>query len=301
MNRTNESKWLNIQSPLRWLGWTPSSSTVIWSSVIAGLLFVIGSWVFVLRQQMMEPDGLYLLSSDNLETGLRFLRRLAGSETSEPAFFQAALWWDAFLLSVKTLQMSVLAIGFAGLAILITIIPGARSAADGTLTLHSSLPGRVTYYVIRLLYVFSRGVPELFWALLLVFVMEPGILAGAAALAIHNFGILGKLCSEIVEDLDAKPIRALRSNGAGYGQMLVYGILPQVTPSMLTYLLYRWEDIIRATIIVGFVVAGGLGREFRLSMNTFEYTEVTLYLICYVLLVISVDVLSGLLRWLTKK
>jgi len=131
-----------------------------------------------------------------------------------------------------------------------------------------------------------------------VFVLSPGILPGAIALAIHNYGVLGRLAAEVVENLDMKPAHALRSSGANRLQVLVYAVLPQALPRFLTYLLYRWEVVIRTTIVVGFVAAGGLGMEFRLSMSHFHYTTVTLLLMWYLILVLGVDLIStGLRRW----
>ena len=82
--------------------------------------------------------------------------------------------------------------------------------------------------------------------------------------------------------------------------MLLYGILPQALPQFLTYLLYRWEVIIRTTIVVGFVAAGGLGHEFRLRMSWFQYDEIALLLIFYLLLVIFVDLSAAGLRRLAR-
>ena len=132
--------------------------------------------------------------------------------------------------------------------------------------------------------------------MIIVFFLSPGILPGALALALHNYGILGKLSAEVVEDLDTRPARSLQGAGARPFQMMAYGILPQVLPQLITYTLYRWEVVIRTTIVVGFVSAGGLGRDFRLSMSFFHYTDVALLLMWYVLLVIGVDLLSAWLR-----
>ena len=84
---------------------------------------------------------------------------------------------------------------------------------------------------------------------------------------------MGRLCAEVVEDLDPAPRSALRAAGASSFQALAYGVLPQALPQFLTYTLYRWEVIIRTTIVVGFVSAGGLGREFRLAMSFFHYNR----------------------------
>jgi phosphonate transport system permease protein len=82
--------------------------------------------------------------------------------------------------------------------------------------------------------------------------------------------------------------------------MLLYGILPQALPQFMTYLLYRWEVVIRTTVVVGFVSAGGLGREFILRLNWFHYTDVTLIIIWYLALVVGVDLLSAWLRKMAR-
>ena len=100
--------------------------------------------------------------------------------------------------------------------------------------------------------------------------------------------------------MDPGPSRALRSSGAGNLQILAYGIIPQAMPQFLTYLLYRWEVVIRTTVVVGFVSAGGLGRELRLSLSFFHYTDVAQIIIWYLILVLAVDLAAAWLRRLAR-
>lgn len=295
--KTRNIPILDVPVPL------PSSEAVSPSTrlkVSAGLLILLllGSWGYLIGSHYATLAQTF--TAYNLSQAREFLGKLFGAGTPTPAYYQWASWSEALELSLQTLKMSILAIGLSGMGMLGTVMVGSRKTADGTLSLRATLPGKILFGFIRFTYMIGRGVPELFWAMLIILVFNPGILPGAIALAIHNYGILGKLCSEVIEDLDPRPIRSLRSSGANLTQILFYGILPEVMPKFLTYLLYRWEEIIRTTIVVGFVSAGGLGRNFRLSMNWFHYTEVTLYLACYFLLVVMVDLTSGLLRSLAK-
>tara|TARA_B110000014_G_scaffold250064_1_gene225949 strand:- start:967 stop:1536 length:570 start_codon:yes stop_codon:yes gene_type:complete len=184
----------------------------------------------------------------------------------------------------------------AGLVALLTFASGARNLAMGGNSPLKKPFASLVFYLLRVLYTVTRSVPELIWAMLIVFTMQAGIVAGALALAIHNFGILGRLCSEVVENMDQRSIRSLRSSGASSGQIILYGVFPDVLPQLLTYILYRWEVVIRTTVVVGFIAAEGLGRQFRLSMSWFHYDEVIVLLTCYVALVLIVDVVSGCLR-----
>jgi phosphonate transport system permease protein len=120
------------------------------------------------------------------------------------------------------------------------------------------------------------------------------------ALGLHNFGIVAKLASEVVESIDPRPAQALRTAGASPLQVLAYGVLPQALPQFVTYIFYRWEVIIRTTLVVGVVAAGGLGSDFRLAMSHFHYTTVTLLLAWYLLLVLGVDLAAATMRRLAR-
>ena len=268
-------------------------------SLLAFAALAAASWAFVLFVD--EGDVLGLFSSETWERAASFVGELAGRGSErKPAFLQPWEWARAGRLAYDTLAMSVLAIGFAGIGVLLTFLPAARNVATGELAPSRSLAWPVLYLLVRGVFTFTRGIPELIWAMLIIFVLAPGVLPGALALGLHNYGILGKLSTELVEDADIRPARALRAAGAGNFQMLAYGILPQVLPQFFTYLLYRWEVVIRTTIVVGFVGTGGLGREFRLAMSWFHYTNVALLLIWYLLLVVAVDLTCAWLRRLAR-
>jgi phosphonate transport system permease protein len=269
------------------------------ASLLGFFVLAIVSWASIL----LDGDSGFseLLDSGAWSKVWDFIGQLFGKGSDRtPAFLELSSWREALRLSLDTLAMSVLAIGFAATAVLLTFLPAARNVAFGELSGSRSLAGSAAFHIMRGVFVFTRGIPELLWAMLIVFILSPGILPGALALGLHNYGLLGKLSAEVVEDIDPRPARALRSAGASNLQMLLYGVLPQVLPQFMTYVLYRWEVIIRTTIVVGFVAAGGLGREFRLSMSWFQYDKVMLLLMCYLLLVLGVDLIAVWLRRLAR-
>jgi phosphonate transport system permease protein len=269
-----------------------------WLSVLFALLLIAASWFYITFGEKANLGE--LLSEKNLEYASKFFGGLLGINQENPAFLNGESWAVALKLTMETLEMSVMAIGFATIVAFITVIPAARNIANGSLTLRKNWYNRILYGVIRLFYIFSRSVPELVWAMMIIFIFKPGILPGALALALHNFGILGKLWAEVVEDMDPRPIRNLATAGASKIEILFYGILPIVLPRFLTYILYRWEVIMRTTIVVGFVGAGGLGMEFKLAMSYFDYTQITLLLLCYMILVIIADFASETTRKAVK-
>jgi len=268
-------------------------------SLYGFLLLAAISWGFIL---LGGDSGLAEFGSGHTwGNASKFLGQLAGADfNTEPAYLRPARWWETGKMAYDTLAMSVLAIGFAGGLVLLTFLPGARNVGNGGLGGAPSRKWSALYHIVRLTFALTRAVPELVWALLIVFVLSPGILAGAVALGLHNYGVLGKLSAEVVENLDPAPARALRGAGASNLQMLLYGIIPQALPHFLTYLLYRWEVVIRTTVVVGFVSAGGLGRELRLSLSFFHYTDVAQIIIWYLILVIGVDLTAVWLRRLAR-
>ncbi|MSQ25029.1 MAG: ABC transporter permease subunit [Dehalococcoidia bacterium] len=268
-------------------------------SLLAAIVLCCASWVYILNVDSNQSHSFF--SAETWRRGVSFLKDLAGAgSTATPAFAQASAWRETGRLAYQTLAMAVLGIGIAALVALATFIFGARTLMTGELAPYGASAWRALYIAARAFFTLTRSVPELVWAMIAVFIFSPGILPGAIALGIHNAGILGKLSSEVVEGLDPRPMRALRSSGAGRFQVLLYGVLPEALPRFTTYLLYRWEVIIRTTIVVGFVAAGGLGQEFRLAMSHFHYTTLSLILIWYLILVAAVDIAAVLLRRLAR-
>lgn len=111
-----------------------------------------------------------------------------------------------------------------------------------------------------------RAVPEIVIALMLIFVLGGGPVPAMIAIAIHTAGALGKMFSEVAENADLKPVEGLASTGATWSQRMLLGVLPQVAPNYVSYTLLRFEINIRASAILGFVGAGGLGYELRNAM-----------------------------------
>lgn len=230
-----------------------------------------------------------------------FLDRLTGGATQgTPAFRQGSRWIETGGLALDTVVMSVLAAGVAGAVAVVTIGFASERLTSGDMAVLPARLGAAVRAVTRGMYVITRSVPEYLWALLVVFVLRPGILTGAVALALHNVGVMGRLGADLVDDLDDGPLSSLRSTGASTLQTLTYGVVPQLLPQLLTFLLYRWEVMIRASAVVGFVTAAGLGYELRLALSRFDYTWIATLLLAYVLVTFAVDLVSSGLRRLAR-
>ncbi|MCA0927887.1 phosphonate ABC transporter, permease protein PhnE [Ruegeria profundi] len=143
-----------------------------------------------------------------------------------------------------------------------------------------------------------RAVPEIVIALVLIFILGGGPVPAMIAIAIHTAGALGKLFSEVNENASLKPVEGLQSVGANWSQRMYLGVIPQVGPNYVSYALLRFEINIRASAILGFVGAGGLGYELRNAMSWGQgrYDEAAAIFILLFVTIVVVDQLSGYLR-----
>lgn len=199
---------------------------------------------------------------------------------------------EYFRLSLQTLAMSFLAMTGAGLGGMIFSFPAAFKPQNQP-------TGWIFYskvIIIRLLLLISRAIPAPIWALMLLYIFFPGILPGSIALAIYNFGILGRLMAEAVENLDDRPARSLQSLGASNARVFLYGILPRTLPGFFAYILYRWEVCTRETAIVGLVGAGGLGRILTEQLSSFDYPSVVTTLLFFISITFLVNFISTQMR-----
>jgi len=143
-----------------------------------------------------------------------------------------------------------------------------------------------------------RAVPEIIIALALIFVLGGGPVPAMIAIAFHTAGALGKLFSEVNENADLKPVEGLASVGATWFQRMWFGVVPQVSPNYLSYALLRFEVNIRASAILGFVGAGGIGYELKnaMSWGKGQFDEAAAIFLLLFLTIVAVDQISSYLR-----
>jgi phosphonate transport system permease protein len=117
-----------------------------------------------------------------------------------------------------------------------------------------------------------------------------------AAIAIHSAGALGKLFSEVNENASMRPVEGIRATGGNWFEEIRYGIVPQVMPNFVSYVLLRFEINVRASSIVGFVGAGGIGMELNRVISLYSDDRVVAVLLLVVATVTLIDLLSERLR-----
>lgn len=216
-------------------------------------------------------------------------------------FFPLALSADFLHLLFKS-TLETLAIATAGMTIALALAFPLSLVVTRSLSISriGPGPGRWSGHLLRAgaraVLMLFRSIPEIVWALLFVRAVGLGPAAGVLAIGITYGGMLGKVYAEIFESNDTRPATSLLETGSGRLAAFFYGMFPVALPELMSYTIYRWECAVRASVIMGFVGAGGLGMQMELSMRMLNGGEVSTMLLIFLLLVVLADSISALLR-----
>ena len=155
---------------------------------------------------------------------------------------------------------------------------------------------------MRTTWVLGRLWPPPLTALLLLFLLKPGVVTAALALAFHNAGILGRLLLEALEDSEPSAEEALLAAGSGAGLALLYGRLSAVAEPYLAYGAYRSDVMLRETVVVSLVGVTGLGSQLMESLSSFAWDQIVAVVAVYGLLTLAGEELSDRFRrrWLGR-
>jgi phosphonate transport system permease protein len=207
-----------------------------------------------------------------------------------------------FLGLLLRATLETLAMATAGIALALLLALPLAFAMTSALSISRIGPGnalwrgRAVRTTARAVLMGLRAIPEIVWALLLVHALGLGPAAGVLAIAITYGGMLGKVYAEILESSDTRPARALLEAGSGRLAALCYGLIPGAAQELASYTVYRWVCAVRASVVMGFVGAGGLGQLMDQSMKMLNGGEASSILLMFLLLVLLADALSAGLR-----
>jgi len=188
--------------------------------------------------------------------------------------------------TIDTLLMSFSALG----ASIIVSLPLAFLSSSIT------TPNQIIKIITRGFAAVLRTIPEMVWVLILVPSYGLGVMSGTIALFFAGIGLLVRSFTEALEEIDNKPIEALKSIGANWFQIIVRGILPQFLPELLSWSLFSLDNNIRSSAIIGIVGGGGLGFLIQSDLSLFRFGQVTTIIIMMMLIFISVEIITSALR-----
>jgi phosphonate transport system permease protein len=166
----------------------------------------------------------------------------------------------------------------------------------GLLGARNLTPHPAVYFGARRLMDVLRAVNEFVLALMFVTAVGLGPFAGLLALGIHTGGVLGKLLSETIEAVDPGQVEGVAAVGAGPLHVVAFGVVPQVMPNFLSYVLLRFESDIRSASVIGMVGGGGIGFHLWDTIRSFNDREAATVILLIVLMVIGVDLVSARIR-----
>ncbi len=264
-------------------------------SAIFLALFMLTAWLgdFFKVTQITLPDGSrdwrWIIPAgiprlgEYIEKTLPVLRWDSLGADLSAWFWRWKIWLE---LLIETILIAFMATTLGVIGGFLLSFPAARNLAPNTWVL---------WFSRRYLEI-ARTVPDLVWALIFVFCFSVGPMAGVLAIGLHSTGALGKLYSEVNENIDMRPLEGVKASGGTWFDQIRYGAVPQVLPNIISYTLLRFEINVRASSIIGYVGAGGLGQEFRVAMSFQEYTDLSALFVIIFVTVMVIDYGSEKLR-----
>jgi phosphonate transport system permease protein len=256
-----------------WRHRTPRARLLLWVGWAALVALFVWCW------QLMTENTIWVFVTDAPRQAADIGGRMMPPEWGYLPELMVPLWDTINIATLGTLGGVIMAVPVAFLA--------ARNTTPSAAVLRP-----VALFII----VASRSINSLIWALLLVAIIGPGLLAGIVAIALRSIGFVGKLLYEAIEETDARQIEAIEATGAGPLQVLTYGIVPQVMPAFWGISVFRWDINIRESTILGLVGAGGIGLKLNASINTLSWDEVAVILLLILGTVVVSEWVSARMR-----
>lgn len=259
--------------PKVWQYRTPKTKFLIWAF---WLCMVAG---FVYCWQVMNEGTIWFFVQDAPKQAADIGGRMWPPKLSYVPELMIPLWDTLNMATLGTMLGVILA------------VPVAFMAARNTSPSANFLRPIALFIIVA-----SRSINSLIWALLLVAILGPGILAGIIAIGLRSIGFVGKLLYEAIEETDVAQIEAIRATGASPAQVLNYAIVPQIMPAFWGITVFRWDINIRESAILGLVGAGGLGLKLQASLNVLAWPQVTTILTLILITVVISEWVSARVR-----
>jgi phosphonate transport system permease protein len=182
------------------------------------------------------------------------------------------------------------------MALLGTALAMVLSVPLGFLAARNTTPHPAVRLVARLLITGCRAVPDLVFALVFREALGIGVLPGVLALGLHSIGMLGKVYGDAIEQVPVGPGEAVTATGATRLQTIGSAVVPYVSPTILSNALYRFDINLRASVVLGFVGAGGIGFTLEADMNTLQFRIAMGIVIVLIVLILILEYISAALR-----
>ena len=262
-----------------------SSTPKVWQhrnrnqQLLSWFLWLTGTAIFMYCWQMISESTTWFFVWDAPRIAADIGSRMIPPRWSYISELWEPLWDTINIATIGTMLAILMAVPVAFLA--------ARNTTPST---------KFVRPIALLIIVSSRSINSLIWALLLVSIIGPGVVAGIVAISLRSIGFISKLLYEAIEEIDKDQVEAISATGASGLQKLIYGIFPQILPAFAGISVFRWDINIRESTVLGYVGAGGIGLQLNASLNVLAWPQVTLILILILLTVIFSEWVSAKVR-----
>jgi phosphonate transport system permease protein len=256
-----------------WLRRERGAQFAIWATWFAGAA------IFVYCCQLISDKTIWAFVIDAPEQAADLALRMVPPDWSFVRALSRPMW--------DTINMATLG---TVLAIMLAV-PVAYCAARNTTPSVAVVRPAALFIVVS-----SRSINALIWALMLVTIIGPGVLAGILAIGLRSIGFCAKLLYEAIEEIDERQVEAVRATGASGAQVTAYGIVPQVLPAFAGISVFRWDINIRESTVLGLVGAGGIGLPLNAAITTLAWTHVSLMLLIIIATVVVSEWVSAKVR-----
>lgn len=181
------------------------------------------------------------------------------------------------------------------IAVLATFVGVAFSLPVGLAAARNMSPGWLSW-TARGLIALLRSFHPVIVSILFVKAVGFGALAGILALIVSSVGFVSKLFAEVIEEISAKQVEAVRATGSPFGHVLVFGVLPQVMARFVGLSVYQLDSNLRNSTMVGIVGGGGIGAPLFTAYQRFDYDVVLTILLIIIALIMLAEIVSAQIR-----
>ena len=242
------------------------------------IFWAAGIWLFIYCWNIISARTMWPFVYDGAEQAIKLLARMFPPN------------WPYFIDLLRPIWDTITIATLGTIAAIIFSLFVAFLAAENT------SPHPFLRQLALLIIVTSRSVSSLIWAIILVIILGPSVLAGIIAISLRSIGFVSKLLYESIEEIDKDQVEAVKATGASKFSTLIYSVVPQVFPSFVGTAVYRWDINIRESTVVGLVGAGGIGLQLNEAILGLKWPDAIIIFMMILSLVLVSELFSAKIR-----
>lgn len=259
-----------MQTPVNYLArkhWKQTGTIVL-----IGSIYLLSSWIL----KFDNLSGVVAIPKAFSWLGINF------KPTANSIHFLPTIWQKL----IGTVLLAIASTVVASIIAIFVAILGSKVTGGNALI----------QTIVRGIASFFRNIPLVAWAMILLFSFKQSDFTGFLALLLMSVGYLIRAFMEIIEDEASETMLALKATGASYFQVIFQAVLPQIMPSLISWVLYMIENNVRDATLVGILTGTGIGFVFDIYYKSFRFDAAGMTVLSIIVVVIVLEVLSNQIR-----